>query len=132
MLKLIHAPMSRSSRILWLIEEMGIADKVDIQRVNIRRFDGSGARDPANPHPEGKVPVLFHTTADGTATVSDICPAASAALIAWVRRKCTISAVNRGSYASARLTTIRKRIATGRSNLRGSRPPTQVIGHEDC
>lgn len=71
MLKLIHAPMSRSSRILWLIEEMGIADKVEIQQVNIRRFDGSGARDPSNPHPEGKVPLLFHTTADGTATVSE-------------------------------------------------------------
>ena len=60
MLKLIHAPMSRSSRILWLIEEMGIGDKVQIEPVGIRRFDGSGQRDPANPHPEGKVPMLFH------------------------------------------------------------------------
>ena len=60
MLKLIHAPMSRSSRILWLIDEMGIADNVAIETVSIRRFDGSGGRDPANPHPEGKVPVLFH------------------------------------------------------------------------
>ena len=60
MLKLIHAPMSRSSRILWLIEEMGIGDKVQIEPVGIRRFDGSGQRDPANPHPEGKVPALIH------------------------------------------------------------------------
>ena len=60
MLKLIHAPMSRSSRILWLLEEMGIADKVAVETVSIRRFDGTGARDAANPHPEGKVPVLFH------------------------------------------------------------------------
>ena len=63
MLKLIHAPMSRSSRILWLIDEMGIGDKVTVETVGIRRFDGSGQRDPANPHPEGKVPVLFHDDA---------------------------------------------------------------------
>lgn len=60
MLKLIHSPMSRSSRILWLIDEMGIADKVEVETVTIRRFDGSGGRDAANPHPEGKVPVLLH------------------------------------------------------------------------
>ena len=63
MLKLIHAPRSRSSRILWLMHEMGITDKVDISPVGIRRFDGSGQRDPANPHPEGKVPMLFHDDA---------------------------------------------------------------------
>ena len=63
MLKLIHAPMSRSSRILWLIDEMGIGDKVTVEVVGIRRFDGSGQRDPANPHPEGKVPMLFHDDA---------------------------------------------------------------------
>ena len=39
---------------------MGIADKVNIQAVDIPRLDGSGARDPANPHPEGKVPALLH------------------------------------------------------------------------
>lgn len=71
MLTLIHAPMSRSSRMLWLIEEMGIADRVAVKRVNIRRFDGSGARDAANPHPEGKVPVLLHDTGDGQAMVTE-------------------------------------------------------------
>lgn len=60
MLKLIHAPMSRSTRILSLIEEMDIADAVPVQLVSIRRFDGSGQPDAANPHPERKVPVLFH------------------------------------------------------------------------
>lgn len=60
MLTLYHAPNSRSSAIVTLIDEMGIADKVEIRLVNIPRQDGSGARDPANPHPEGKVPALMH------------------------------------------------------------------------
>lgn len=60
MLTLIHAPNSRSTRVLALIEEMGIADKVRVQRVEIIYRDGTGRVDPANPHPEGKVPVLIH------------------------------------------------------------------------
>ena len=56
MLTLVHAPRSRSSRFLWLLEEIGAP--YDIQYVSIRRSDGSGALDPANPHPHGKVPVL--------------------------------------------------------------------------
>jgi Glutathione S-transferase len=60
MLTLYHAPMSRSSRIVHLIEEMGIGDKVDIRIVTIPRADGSGGRDPSNPHGEGKVPLLVH------------------------------------------------------------------------
>ncbi len=31
MLTLFHAPQSRSSRIVWLIEELGDVDKVDSQ-----------------------------------------------------------------------------------------------------
>ncbi len=60
MLTLFHSPQSRSGAILSLIEEMGIADRIDIRLVTIPRIDGSGARDPANPHPEGKVPALLH------------------------------------------------------------------------
>ncbi len=60
MLTLYHSPQSRSSAILTLIDDMGIADWVDIRIVTIPRQDGSGARDPANPHPEGKVPALVH------------------------------------------------------------------------
>ena len=60
MLTLYHAPMSRSSRIVTLIDEMGIGDKIEIRTTNILRQDGSGAIDPANPHPEGKVPALMH------------------------------------------------------------------------
>jgi glutathione S-transferase len=60
MLTLIHSPQSRSSAILALVEEMGIQDWIDIRDVTIPRIDGSGGRDPANPHPEGKVPALLH------------------------------------------------------------------------
>lgn len=63
MLTLHYAPQSRASRIAVLLEEMGIADKVAINTVDIVRFDGSGRQDPANPHPEAKVPALTH---DGT------------------------------------------------------------------
>ena len=41
-----------------LLREMGIANRVDIRNVSIRRMGGAGAVDPANPHPEGKVPYL--------------------------------------------------------------------------
>lgn len=61
MLTLVHAIRSRSFRILLLLEELG-AD-YDIRRVDIRRADGSGGRDPDNPHPHGQVPALLH---DGT------------------------------------------------------------------
>jgi len=60
MLTLFHSPESRSVTILQLIEEMGIQDQIDIRTVTIPRMDGSGGRDPANPHPEGKVPALLH------------------------------------------------------------------------
>jgi len=60
MLTLYHSPMSRSSRIVRLLDEMNIADKVDIRVVEVQRHDGSGHHDAANPHPEGKVPLLDH------------------------------------------------------------------------
>jgi glutathione S-transferase len=56
MLTLFHAPRSRSFRMLWLLEEISAPYALKI--VNIRRGDGSGATDPANPHPHGKVPAL--------------------------------------------------------------------------
>jgi glutathione S-transferase len=60
MLTLFHAPNSRSSAIMTLIDEMGIAEKLTVKIVDIPRQDGSGGRDPANPHPEGKAPALMH------------------------------------------------------------------------
>jgi glutathione S-transferase len=61
MLTLYHRPRSRSSRFLWLLEELGAP--YEIKLVTIRAGDGSGALDPNNPHPHGKVPVIVH---DGT------------------------------------------------------------------
>ena len=56
MITLYHAAKSRSSRFLFLLEELGAP--YTIKRVSIRRGDGSGERDPQNPHPHGKVPVI--------------------------------------------------------------------------
>lgn len=61
MLSLFHAPQSRSSRVIWLLEELG-AD-YDIAYTDIPRPGGSGRPDPNNPHPDKKVPALVH---DGT------------------------------------------------------------------
>lgn len=55
-IKLYHAPMTRSSRVLWLLEELG-AD-YEIIPVEIMRRDGSGAPDPRNPHPFKQVPAV--------------------------------------------------------------------------
>jgi glutathione S-transferase len=60
MLTFYHSPNSRSSAIRALIDEMGIADWIETRIVTIPRQDGSGVRDAANPHPEGKVPALLH------------------------------------------------------------------------
>ncbi|TCP33644.1 glutathione S-transferase [Sphingomonas sp. BK235] len=57
MLTLFHAPRSRSSRIVWLLEELGAP--YQLRYVSIRYGDGSGdGPDPANPHPDAKVPAL--------------------------------------------------------------------------
>jgi len=56
MLTLYHAPQSRSSRILWLLEEASARYQVKI--TSIPRMDGSGGPDPENPHPDKKVPAL--------------------------------------------------------------------------
>jgi glutathione S-transferase len=58
MLTLYHAPTSRSSRIVWLLEELGADYRLRI--TDIPRPSGAGAPDPANPHPDHKVPALVH------------------------------------------------------------------------
>ena len=65
MLTLFHAPRSRSTRVVTLLDELGALDRVDVRIVTIPRQDGSGGADPANPHPEGKVPLLI----DGDETI---------------------------------------------------------------
>lgn len=61
MLTLYHAPLSRSTRILSLLEELGNPPEVEIVEVSVFRARyGWGERDPLNPHPEGKVPFLVH------------------------------------------------------------------------
>lgn len=56
MLTLYHAPHSRSSRFIWLLEETGAP--YEVAYVDIPRQGGEGAPDPRNPHPDKKVPAL--------------------------------------------------------------------------
>ena len=56
MITLFHHPRSRSTRFIFLLEELEAP--YEIRRVTMRRADGSGALDPANPHPHGKVPAI--------------------------------------------------------------------------
>ncbi len=58
MITLYHAPRSRSSRFIWLLEELGVP--YQISKVDIQRGDGSGHSDANNPNPIGKVPALEH------------------------------------------------------------------------
>jgi len=58
---LFHCPKSRSTRFIFLLEELGAP--YEIRKVTIRHSDGTGAVDPANPHPHGKAPAISD---DGT------------------------------------------------------------------
>ena len=57
MITLYHFPRTRSSRFIFLLEELGTP--YEIYRIQkLRRPDGSGGIDPENPHPHGKSPAL--------------------------------------------------------------------------
>jgi glutathione S-transferase len=57
MITLYHHPRTRSSRFIFLLEELGVP--YEIHRIaNIRKADGTGGPDPENPHPHGKSPAL--------------------------------------------------------------------------
>lgn len=56
MITLYHTPMTRSSRVLWLLEEVDA--EYQIEPIEIRRRDGSGKPDPNNPHPLKQVPCI--------------------------------------------------------------------------
>ena len=57
MITLYHRPQTRSGSIVWLLEELGAPYETKIVE-SLRGPDGSGKRDPNNPHPHGKVPVI--------------------------------------------------------------------------
>jgi glutathione S-transferase len=56
MITLYHRPKTRSTRFIFLLEELEAP--YTIQIVAGRNRDGSGSVDPANPHPHGKVPAI--------------------------------------------------------------------------
>lgn len=56
MITLYHRPGTRSTRFIFLLEELEAP--YTLHFVNIRSRDGGGAIDPANPHPHGKVPAI--------------------------------------------------------------------------
>jgi glutathione S-transferase len=56
MITLFHRPKTRSSRFLFLLEELGTP--YQIKAVTIRDSQGGGAIDASNPHPHGKVPAI--------------------------------------------------------------------------
>ena len=84
MLTLFHAPRSRSTRIVWLLEELG-ADYT-IRYVSIRYGDGSGdGPDAANEHPDKKVPALAYQgriVSESTAVALCLCELHPAATLA--------------------------------------------------
>jgi glutathione S-transferase len=58
MITLFYSPQSRASSLIGLLQTMGKLDEVTVKTVHIQRENGTGHIDPANPHPEGKVPFL--------------------------------------------------------------------------
>src|SRR5271167_2152268 len=56
MITLFHRPKTRSSRFIFLLEELEAPYQIKL--VTTRARDGTGAADPANPHPHGKVPAI--------------------------------------------------------------------------
>jgi glutathione S-transferase len=97
MIKLYHAPQSRSSRIIWLLEELGVP--YHITPVSIfRPMTGEGHPDPANPHPDQRVPAIEHgdtliTESVGIALyLGDAVPAAEMAPV--------VGCAGRGAYCT--------------------------------
>jgi len=56
MITLFHRPKTRSSRFIFLLEELEAPYQIKL--VTTRSRDGSGHVDPVNPHPHGKVPAI--------------------------------------------------------------------------
>lgn len=59
MITLYHSPRSRSTRMIWLLEELGAP--YEVRQVSIfRPMSGEGTPDPANVHPDKRVPAIVH------------------------------------------------------------------------
>lgn len=56
MITLFHQPRTRSTRFIFLLEELGAPYEIKVVRTRGR--DPQGSADPANPHPNGKVPAI--------------------------------------------------------------------------
>ena len=56
MITLYHRPETRSTRFIFLLEELEAP--YQIRLVTTRARDGSGVPDAANPHPHGKIPAI--------------------------------------------------------------------------
>lgn len=56
MITLFHRPGTRATRFIFLLEEL--ETPYTLRLVTTRTRDGTGAPDPANPHPHGKVPAI--------------------------------------------------------------------------
>jgi glutathione S-transferase len=56
MITLFHRAKTRSTRFIFLLEELEAP--YEIRQVTTRSHDGTGVVDPANPHPNGKVPAI--------------------------------------------------------------------------
>lgn len=56
MITLYHRPKTRSTRLIFLLEELEAPYQIKL--VTTRTRDGKGAVDPDNPHPHGKVPAI--------------------------------------------------------------------------
>jgi len=54
MITLFHSPRTRSTRFLFLLEELGAPYQIH----PVKRSDAGVEHDPANPHPHGKVPAI--------------------------------------------------------------------------
>jgi len=59
MITLYHSPRSRSTRMIWLLEELGAP--YEVRQVSIfRPMSGEGTPDPVNVHPDKRVPAIVH------------------------------------------------------------------------
>jgi glutathione S-transferase len=96
MITLFHHFRTRSSRFIFLLEELEAP--YELRTVTIRSRDGSGQIDQANPHPVGKVPAICD---DGQLVFES--PAIALYLTDKYRHKILGPAVverNRGAYLS--------------------------------